>query len=897
MQQQWTSARALVAAVAVALVAAGAPGRQGQGSGLVVEVAIVPGHGSISPARSGTACAKSPAPLPPPPTPRCAAAVPAAAVSATPPPTLRVALLSPAAAPANKYAWSVVASANPPGLTVRGDGRSVGTVEYAVFFNRSGPARGWLLSGAVELTNPPGAPAAALSEVQVEAQLQAPGAAPLSKPADCASDASGGLALLPGGRVVCPFALELPRGTPTRAVTVTAQAALARGGGVVSSAPTALALVASAAPTDLGACAVLTDGFAPDGAQPNGFYGDKRPSPGLGVPVCQPLVARYVAAFGPFSGAAACGNFRVAQVARANPLGGEQLTAVGSSLTLLVVDDCNSGKAGGGADAITSPLPIPIPLPVPSPHPPPASPPSPPSPPPPPPPAAATPAAPPAAASPPPAASSGKEYEYQYEYEYEVPAGGAAGGDITYDDTKAAGRRRRRLLQAREWALAAVAEGLMEPGGAWPPPQPPLGSWAVTLGAAAEGEAPGATEEGWEAEDRQAALLPEAAPYGLSALGAVEAAGGPTVYALDPTAVDSGANVQQLLIQQQQRRQQQRRQQQRQQQQRQRQQWAEDDDETAAVAKEEELEVTTDVAEEEETAAAAGIEPLSLMRRLLTMTVAAVADKRSPAAPNSAEVAAAAAAGPKVTTVAIAGLSVIKPVAYDWVVKTTPKQAMVNVKRGASANITYTVRVSRAQRAAGAVLSGSVRISNPGAVPLPLVKVSVEIPRPVGPAASWARAACPVDAAGRLLPVPARSSTVCRFSLAYASALAKSSLVARAAVAANGGAEFSSAAVPFDTASAARRVLGPCALVSDTFARPDAAAPRLLAPSALAAGAKVPELPGSRVKCSEGVYEYTVRVTPLGAATACGLYQVSVHPGCLGDWPEGPSCFTHFMDG
>ncbi|KIZ05878.1 hypothetical protein MNEG_2085 [Monoraphidium neglectum] len=627
--------------------------------------------------------------------PAHAAAASAAAALTARDTGVRVALVGAAAVPANRFSWSAAARASPAGLTVRGDGRQVGTVEYAVSYNRSGPARSWLLTGSVTVANAAGGVAATLSEVQVEAQLLAPGAAPVSGPADCASDETGAVRLAPGARVTCPFALELPRGSATRAVSVVGQATLAGGGGQLGSTAAFIALASAASDpaVDLGRCAVLTDTFAPGGVLPSGLYGGKRPNIGSGTFVCDPVEVQYVASFGPFSGLAACGTYRAMQVARANPLGGEQLTAIASSAVLLVVDGCQTAAAAAPAPLLLPPTPSP---------PPPQSPPPPPPSPPPPPPFVAPRQPPqllPQSPSPVPPAAG----EYSYTYEYEEKPKGPSPGDITYDDSRAAGRRRRRLQVARDWHVAAEAAGL----------------------------------------------------------------------------VRSHVNT-------------------------------------------------------------------------------------------------ATAAGAEWPTIAILGLQVAKPVAYDWQPKVAASPKSVVVQRGASAAVQYNVTFTRSQRAAGHLLTGSVRIANPAAAPMALAKVTVEVPRPAGAAAAWVRASCPVDAKGALLPIAAKGGVTCGFTLPYASAVPLGTVVARAVGVA--GSEHSSGAVPFTTARAARQVLGACALASDTFARPEASQPLLLAPAALnakpASGSKAPELPGGQLLCGTQAFSYTARIGPIPSAMRCGSFKV-----------------------
>jgi hypothetical protein len=221
---------------------------------------------------------------------------------------------------------------------------------------------------------------------------------------------------------------------------------------------------------------------------------------------------------------------------------------------------------------------------------------------------------------------------------------------------------------------------------------------------------------------------------------------------------------------------------------------------------------------------------------------------------------------------------VAKPVAYDWQPKVAASPKSVVVQRGASAAVQYNVTFTRSQRAAGHLLTGSVRIANPAAAPMALAKVTVEVPRPAGAAAAWVRASCPVDAKGALLPIAAKGGVTCGFTLPYASAVPLGTVVARAVGVA--GSEHSSGAVPFTTARAARQVLGACALASDTFARPEASQPLLLAPAALnakpASGSKAPELPGGQLLCGTQAFSYTARIGPIPSAMRCGSFKVSV---------------------
>ncbi|GBF98075.1 hypothetical protein Rsub_10303 [Raphidocelis subcapitata] len=1312
------------------------------------------------------------------PSPAGPAAAPAAAAPGGGP-TVR--LLDPAAAPALKYSWSVAAAANPPGLSVRGDGVGVGSVEYSVRYARAGPARTWLLTGAVEVVNPANGAPVSLSEVQVEAQLQAPGGAPVSKAADCATDAAGGVSLQPGGRVTCPFALELPHGSATRAVSLVAQASLANAGGQRSSAPATLALSAAAAapPVELGRCAVLTDTFSgPKPAMPRALYGSKRPDLGAGARVCEPAEARYVASFGPYSGLPACGTYRLAQVARANPLGGDQLTALASTSVMLVVEGCTDAPPAAPAAA---PLLPPLPLPAapsapqaaeaqaaaPGPAPLPAA-------------AAAPPVGPPAPAPVPPPSGSGG-YEYSYEYEYEPHS---HGGDITYDDESAAKgpapSHRRRLQQSREWIMGTVDSGpywgggggywgdgdvaalyhysagllkdpapTLESGGPYPYQRQPYPydqsyvpqSWATTRAdpmrwqsyshrmalegapgvenAGADNSEAGLPKDGqaeadhFTAEQSKAAVgddhsaktadgdnaeaaagpldssfggrvrrrlqqwmvgdasyygrpnhhahyepgqsarmaelyhysagllkdpaptlesggpMPPYAPYvptshardpesgywwkpytqpfrrllqvPSNATGAdAEAAasplnsslggrvrrrlqqwmfgnaayyghpyyepghsarmaelyhysagllkdpaptlesGGPvppyapyvpTSHARDPESgywwkpytqpfrtlleaassdTDSSKTDSTAGTAGQRRRLQQTRewimeaaggdvslhhtpiggaygpgmqagrmgqvysqsasalradqrpqmesgrigyQQQRPAQARNNGYWWESytqpfrsllqvpsnatttDAEAAASplnsslggrvrrrlqqwmfgnaayyhpyyepghsarmaelyhysagllkdpaptlesggpvppyapyvptsrARDPEsgywwkpytkplrtlLQVPSDTTGVDAEAAAS---PLNsslggrVRRRLqqwmfgnaayyhpyyepghsarmaelyhysagLLKDPAPTLESGGPVPPYAPYVPTSHARDPESgywwkpytqpfrtlleagpsrkyseaeetsplprPSVSLSALSVSKPVAHEWAPRVVAQPSAVVVARGGSATVSYTVRYARSQRASGHVISGAVRITNPTPLPLALAKVSVEVPRPAGAAAAWSRAACPVDARGRLLPVPARGSVACAFRLPYVSSAAVGSTVARVVVA--DGTELSSVAAAFDTGSAARQVLGTCALVSDTFSRPDATHPWLLVPSALntssgggGGGGKAPELPATRQLCGDSKFTYTARIGPISAATPCGAYKM-----------------------
>jgi hypothetical protein len=236
------------------------------------------------------------------------------------------------------------------------------------------------------------------------------------------------------------------------------------------------------------------------------------------------------------------------------------------------------------------------------------------------------------------------------------------------------------------------------------------------------------------------------------------------------------------------------------------------------------------------------------------------------------------------------GLSVSKPVAYDWAARVTVSPTAVSVPRGSSASVAYSVQYVRTPRAAGYLLAGSLRIVNPTSSPLPLTKVTVEVPRPAGAAAAWARPSCPLDDAGATKPVPARGNVSCAFSLPYVSAVAAATLVAR--VVAPGWPEVASAPAAFSTANAARQVLGACALASDTFERPDAANPTLLAPAALNAapltGSKAPEMPGGKLLCASAAFAYSARIGPVSSTMACGDFKArSTHVHCGACWGRG----------
>ena len=838
---------------------------------------------------------------------------------------LSVRLLGAAAAPARRYAWRVAAAARPAGLTVRGDGRGVGTVEYAVAFNRSGPAPAWLLTGVVEVGNAGGAGAAALAEVQVEAQPLAPGALPVSRRVDCASDATGAVALAPGGRAACPFALELPQqgggaAGAVRAVSVSAQATLADGGGQIASAPAAVSLAEAAAlpPVDLGRCAVLTDTFAPGPGAPAAFYGDKRPDVGSGGGssgsgsgnsgsgvVCEPRVARYVASFGPFSGPRACGTFRAVQVARANALGGDQLAAMASTVLLLVVDGCDGGDGSGGggsggggdgsgaaaggaplgasAGAGTAPGDDASALIVPQsgftvvrdgqqPAPPqqqqtaqwPASAPTPgqqqqqlpqqqqqvpqvlpPQP---------APAGPPAPA-PAPTPAGHPEYEYSYEYEDAAGGGGSGGGggaaaaeeeggvspaDITYDDDAAgaAAGRRRSLLFADGEPEAAWGGGGVAAAAALPEMR---GLW-------------GGDAERLDEASKEALEAVAAASYGQQQQQQQQHGGGHEVAAAALPDSDGAAAVGEEPRH-----------------------WhaPEDYDDPLSLPGEEGPAFSSSA---QEAPPLLPTPPGPLLQRALQVERLragarrlALRRRRLQAAPAAAA-ATRAAAGP---SIAITGLTVIKPTAYEWAARATAAPQALTLRRGAGAgggvDLNVTVAFTRTQRATGHTLTGSVRVTNPTGAPLRLARVVVEVPRPAAAAAAFARPACPVDARGALLPVPPRGSVACAFTLAYVSLVPTGAVVARAVGAS--GSEYSGAPLAFDTRRAVRQALGACALVSDTPARADAASPRLLAP-ALRAGSKAPEQPGAKKVCGDATFAYAVRLPPLPAGAECGAYQV-----------------------
>ncbi|KAF8069682.1 rgt-1 [Scenedesmus sp. PABB004] len=755
-----------------------------------------------------------------------------AADAGAPPPLVLLEGVS--AARALRYSWSVETATRPSGLSLRLGGAG-GSLEVSTNYTRAAAGPAGVVSGVVRLVSASDAPLS-LAGVQV---LVTGAVQPLPQrvAAQCARAPGGGVELPARGALACPFALVLP-GAGGGALSLVGQAVL-HSGASVSSLPAAATLPpvggapsGAAPPLELGRCAALSDGFQRGGLflAPGAVDGGAK-QPSAGESACAPAVRRtYRLRFGPYAPGMACGTYKVSNVARANPLGGDAPPRQASSLVLVSVTGCadapppppaappaspGAWAVGGESVIFGAPAPPrgppPLALPAPAPQP------------------GELPAA--AAALPPPpvpdaAGRARPDYYYTYEYEATLPqrrrqllhAPGAAGGA---PQPPHAPQRGADLGQQQQTQL-------QQPGDASAVPAPALAGldWAALAGEAASGYGLGG---------REALGLP-AQPERLELVGA-----GLAPQAQQPPAARPR---------------------------------------DAELRWGDALPPLVNAADREERWALR-------RRRLLQAAAAAAGGSAAPQPGYGATYYSSAPprpAGPDAPSLALVNVRADGGVpSYAWSAAVAVDPPALRLGPGGGAALRYAVRVTRSPLLPRTLLRGWLVVSNPSDAPLKLAEVVAEVP--AAGLAAWAHApaACAAPAgagpAGGAVSVPPRGKVACAFSLTYPGLAPDEGVLFGRAVTAAGG-ELLSEGLAFSRppapAGGPPPALGRCALVSDTFLTPDDS-PTALAPAEApgkappAASASVPGARGGALVCGSAAYAYNVTLGPLAQ---CGEFQV-----------------------
>jgi hypothetical protein len=204
-------------------------------------------------------------------------------------------------------------------------------------------------------------------------------------------------------------------------------------------------------------------------------------------------------------------------------------------------------------------------------------------------------------------------------------------------------------------------------------------------------------------------------------------------------------------------------------------------------------------------------------------------------------------------------------------------------------NLVISSNFTRTSAGSVGVVSGSLRVNNPGEFSLQLTAVQVLVQQPTADQPPLRGIAeCPRSREGYVV-VDAQQAILCPFAVQLPGSSSAPVAVQAQAVLLGGGqltspasmAVFSNAATyasssstgssPASSAAAADALeLGKCAMASDTFA----SGQLYLAPGALAAGSSVPALGGALAVCGTVRSLYRVAFGPYGNGVACGTYKV-----------------------
>jgi hypothetical protein len=237
-------------------------------------------------------------------------------------------------------------------------------------------------------------------------------------------------------------------------------------------------------------------------------------------------------------------------------------------------------------------------------------------------------------------------------------------------------------------------------------------------------------------------------------------------------------------------------------------------------------------------------------------------------------------------TVSIINLAAGRATKYTWSVETSTYPSGLSIRVGTYVgNLVISSNFTRTAAGSVGVVSGSLRVNNPGDSSLQLTAVQVLVQQPTADQPPLRGIAeCTRSREGYVL-VDAQQAVTCPFAVQLPGSSSAPVAVQAQAVVLGGGqltspasmAVFSNAITYTSSSSAGSSAaaadaldLGKCAMASDTFA----AGQLYLTPGALAAGSSVPALGGALAVCGTVRSLYRVAFGPYGNGVACGTYKV-----------------------
>ncbi|KAF6253130.1 hypothetical protein COO60DRAFT_467880 [Scenedesmus sp. NREL 46B-D3] len=235
--------------------------------------------------------------------------------------------------------------------------------------------------------------------------------------------------------------------------------------------------------------------------------------------------------------------------------------------------------------------------------------------------------------------------------------------------------------------------------------------------------------------------------------------------------------------------------------------------------------------------------------------------------------------------VSIISLAAGRATQYTWTVETATYPSGLSIRVGArNGNLVISSNFTRTAAGRVGVVSGAIRVDNPGQGSLWLTAVQVLVQQPTAeqmPVRGIAE--CPQNQEG-IVVVAARQAITCPFAVQLPGSSSAAVAVQGQAFVLGGGqvaspasmaafsnaATYTSSGTEGSTAAAGALDLGKCAMVSDSFA----SGQLYLAPGAVAAGSSMPALGGALAVCGTVRSLYRVAFGPYVNDGACGTYKV-----------------------